>query len=48
MKRIIPFTPLLDHDAVRQTLGPTASALHGRTVVNLANSAPDHARELST
>ncbi|GAA2087359.1 NAD(P)-dependent oxidoreductase [Actinomadura alba] len=39
--------PLLDHDAVRQALGPTASALQGRTLVNLANSTPDHARELA-
>ncbi|MER5326930.1 NAD(P)-dependent oxidoreductase [Streptosporangium roseum] len=39
--------PLLDHDAVRQTLGPAASALHGRTLVNLANSTPEHARELA-
>lgn len=39
--------PLLDHAAVRQTLGPHASALQGRTLVNLANSTPDHARELA-
>ncbi|MFG2497360.1 NAD(P)-dependent oxidoreductase [Streptomyces sp. NPDC048441] len=39
--------PLLDHDAVWQTLGPTVSALHGRTLVNLANSTPGQARELA-
>ncbi|MFG3408265.1 NAD(P)-dependent oxidoreductase [Streptomyces sp. NPDC048142] len=39
--------PLLDHAAVRQALGPTASILQGRTLVNLANSTPDHARELA-
>ncbi|SDL80349.1 NAD(P)-dependent oxidoreductase [Nonomuraea jiangxiensis] len=40
-------TPLLDHDAVRRTLGPAATALPRRTVVNLANSTPDQARELA-
>ncbi|WP_329079901.1 NAD(P)-dependent oxidoreductase [Streptosporangium sp. NBC_01469] len=40
--------PLLDHDAVRQTLGPATAALRGRTLVNLANSTPDHARELAS
>lgn len=40
--------PLLDHDAVRQTLGPATAALRGRTLVNLANSTPAHARELAT
>ncbi|NGO71724.1 NAD(P)-dependent oxidoreductase [Streptomyces boncukensis] len=39
--------PLLDHAAVRQALGPTAALLQGRTVVNLANSTPDHARDLA-
>ncbi|MFG3258910.1 NAD(P)-dependent oxidoreductase [Streptomyces sp. NPDC048172] len=39
--------PLLDHTAVRQALGPAAAALRGRTVVNLANSTPEHARELA-
>jgi 3-hydroxyisobutyrate dehydrogenase-like beta-hydroxyacid dehydrogenase len=40
--------PLLDDDAVRQTLGPATAALRGRTLVNLANSTPAHARELAT
>jgi 3-hydroxyisobutyrate dehydrogenase-like beta-hydroxyacid dehydrogenase len=40
--------PLLDHDAVRQALGPATAALRGRTLVNLANSTPAHARELAT
>ncbi|GAA1931955.1 hypothetical protein GCM10009837_67070 [Streptomyces durmitorensis] len=31
---------LLDHVAVRQALAPNASALRGRTLVNLANSTP--------
>lgn len=39
--------PLLDHEAVRQALAPAASELHGRTLVNLANSTPDQARELA-
>lgn len=39
--------PLLDHVAVRRALGPHASALRGRTLVNLANSTPDHARDLA-
>lgn len=38
--------PLLDHDAVRETLGSARAALRGRTVVNLANTTPDQAREL--
>ena len=40
--------PLLDHDAVRKTFGPATVALRGRTLVNLANSTPAHARELAT
>ncbi|MFD7291791.1 NAD(P)-dependent oxidoreductase [Streptomyces sp. NPDC059897] len=39
--------PLLDHAAVRQALDPIASVLRGRTLVNLANSTPDHARDLA-
>ncbi|MEU0986045.1 NAD(P)-binding domain-containing protein [Streptomyces sp. NPDC005953] len=39
--------PLLDHDAVRQALAPATAALRGRTLVNLANSTPERARELS-
>ena len=39
--------PLLDHDAVRQTLGPATASLRGRTLVNLANTTPGNARELS-
>lgn len=39
--------PLLDHTAVRQALGPSTSTLQGRTLVNLANSTPDHARDLA-
>ncbi|EOM76188.1 hypothetical protein Rrhod_2554 [Rhodococcus rhodnii LMG 5362] len=39
--------PLLDHVAVRQTLVPATAALQGRTVVNLANSTPDQARDLA-
>ncbi|MEU3692892.1 hypothetical protein [Streptomyces narbonensis] len=32
---------------MRHTLGPAASALQGRTPVNLANGIPDQARELA-
>ncbi|MDA3649189.1 NAD(P)-binding domain-containing protein [Saccharopolyspora indica] len=39
--------PLLDHDAVRQTLGSIERVLPGRTLVNLANSSPEHAGELA-
>ncbi|WP_323369037.1 NAD(P)-dependent oxidoreductase [Streptomyces alkaliterrae] len=40
-------TPLLDHAAVRQALGTATAALRGRTVVNLANTTPDQARDLA-
>ncbi|GIG87985.1 NAD(P)-dependent oxidoreductase [Plantactinospora endophytica] len=40
--------PLLDYDAVRRVLGPAASALSGRVLVNLANGAPEQARELAS
>jgi 3-hydroxyisobutyrate dehydrogenase-like beta-hydroxyacid dehydrogenase len=40
-------TPLLDHEAVRQTLEPVGAALRGRALVNLANATPDQARELA-
>ncbi|MFD3458878.1 NAD(P)-dependent oxidoreductase [Nocardia fluminea] len=39
--------PLLDYAAVRETLGPAGSVLRGRTVVNLANTTPDQARDLA-
>ncbi|MEU5400699.1 NAD(P)-binding domain-containing protein [Streptomyces sp. NPDC005963] len=39
--------PLLDHEAVRQALAPAVTALRGRTLVNLANTTPDQARELA-
>ncbi|GAA2231377.1 NAD(P)-binding domain-containing protein [Streptomyces amakusaensis] len=39
--------PLLGPGAVRQALGPAAAALPGKTVVNLANSTPDEAREIA-
>ncbi|MCM2390775.1 NAD(P)-dependent oxidoreductase [Streptomyces albipurpureus] len=39
--------PLLDHHTVREALASAAPALRGRTLVNLANSTPDHARELA-
>ncbi|WP_330172107.1 NAD(P)-binding domain-containing protein [Streptomyces sp. NBC_01498] len=39
--------PLLDHEAVRQALGPDASALSGRTLVNLASTTPGHSRDLA-
>ncbi|MEU0687900.1 NAD(P)-dependent oxidoreductase [Streptomyces uncialis] len=39
--------PLLDHEAVRETLTPATAELRGRTLVNLANSSPDQARELA-
>ncbi|MEO3973545.1 NAD(P)-binding domain-containing protein [Streptomyces sp. CAU 1734] len=39
--------PLLDRDAVRRALAPAAAELRGRTLVNLANCAPEQARELA-
>ncbi|GAA3783158.1 NAD(P)-binding domain-containing protein [Plantactinospora mayteni] len=39
--------PLLDYNAVRQALEPATTALPGRVLVNLANGAPEQARELA-
>jgi 3-hydroxyisobutyrate dehydrogenase-like beta-hydroxyacid dehydrogenase len=38
---------LLDHDSVREVLGPVASELTGRTLVNLTTTSPSQARELA-
>ena len=39
---------LMDYDATRAVLTPTAQALTGRHVVNLTSGSPDAARELAT
>ncbi|WP_052847269.1 NAD(P)-dependent oxidoreductase [Streptomyces avicenniae] len=39
--------PLLDARSVQEAVGPAASALRGRTLVNLANCTPAQARELA-
>ncbi|WNF27633.1 NAD(P)-binding domain-containing protein [Streptomyces sp. C11-1] len=38
---------LVDSASVREAFGPVGEALRGRTLVNLANSSPDQARELA-
>ncbi len=38
---------LVDSDSVRDAFGPVGEGLRGRTLVNLANSSPDQARELA-